>query len=61
MHREFFRYAVPFTFGARPRRHETAELHLGTCVAIQFGDTAFLITAVSVIACLLVRGPTASG
>lgn len=50
MHREFFRYAVPLTFGPPPRRHETAELHVGTCVGIQFGDAQFLITAGHVMA-----------
>lgn len=35
MHREFFRYAIPFTF----------DTHLGTCVAVQFAETQFLITA----------------
>jgi len=35
MHREYFRYAIPFTFGPR----------LGTCVAVQFAESQFLITA----------------
>ena len=45
MHRQFFRYAIPLTFGSSPRRHETVELHTGTCVAVQLGDSHFLITA----------------
>jgi trypsin-like peptidase len=47
MHREFFRYAIPFTFGNRPTRNETPDLHLGTCVAVHFPEigSQFLVTA----------------
>lgn len=47
MHREFFRYAIPFTFGPPARRPETPPLPRGgTCVVVQFSPgEQFLIAA----------------
>jgi hypothetical protein len=49
MHREFFRYAIPFSFGRPPTAREKVDLQVGSSVAIQFADRQFLISARHVV------------
>lgn len=49
MHREFFRYAIPLTFGPSPTADQDVDLHVGSCVAIQFKEGQFLISARHVV------------
>ena len=46
MHRRFARYAIPFVFGpvGDPQRYRMA-----TCFVVDFGDTAFVVTAAHVL------------
>jgi len=49
MHREFFRYAIPLTFGPPPTVGEDISLHVASCVAVQFAEGQFLISARHVV------------
>jgi Trypsin-like peptidase domain len=50
MHRQYFRYAIPFTFGPARARHSTTNIHGATCVAVQLNGSQFLISAHHVVA-----------
>jgi len=45
MHAEIAKYAIPFTFGRPPHPREEADIHGGTCVAVETAEARFVITA----------------
>lgn len=49
MHPNLARYAVPFGFGRRPNRRLEPKLRGATCVAVDLGESPFLLTAHHVV------------
>jgi hypothetical protein len=49
MHQAVGRYAIPPTWGPPIRHGEPIEIHGGSCVAVDLGDSPFLITAAHVV------------
>ena len=50
MHRQVAQYAIPFAFGGQTKPSSLPDINAATCVAVEFGKTAFLITAGHVLA-----------
>jgi len=49
MHRVFFPYAIPLSFGPPPTTKGDIEIRAGSCLAVQFDEGQFLISAQHVV------------